>query len=749
MKLTFWKLLNDNKIKIPLIQRDYAQGRENDKEIRERFLSRILQAFSGEPLNMDFIYGKIENSVFFPLDGQQRLTTLFLLHWYFAFKDLDKYDSDIFGNFSYETRISSEKFCKRLTKFVEHVNLAGKENELSKLIINQSWFISSWKNDPTVSAMLVMLDAINVKFHEINNGFERLTTLEDPIITFDYIQLEDFNLDDDLYIKMNARGKILNIFELFKSELDKKVKELAFENSLIYDMDGKYLDFFFDIDTSENKKNYENYFLNFIVKSLSFFYFLNEKDDKFFPNGTYVPFKRNFKDYIEIITPNLINQLISVLNVLGTSAELANLQKIFFDNTCTKEKDFILKISMDCNLNYISHLRFYAYIGFIEKYGNTNTVALENWMRIISNVTQNTEYDKKESFISALKIIIDLLPFAENIEIHLSKSTSFNYSYNWEEEWMKCKLLTLASPNGYNWREILLNAERNDKFLNGQIKFLLLFAGFDDIDLNISEDEKVFHDNFVRYLEITSVIFGKNPSGLFYQDNFGKLFRRALICFGDYFTNKGKYFTLLYDSDHRDYGFRRMFRDSKRAKFLKSLYDKVIANTISYDEINLTRILTEIIKKNTLTGFRKQLAEYEKLTKVMGRYYLFHNDDSHDYESWLPPCILTGGARTAPWYEFNTLSLNEELLRMTLCVNASIDPVEAKAGDYTSSKFHVMDTNGFKHTIEYSFDKNEINKIKHKFNHSFNKNEMYKVNDDIFLTKNEIIDKLKTLKVLL
>jgi hypothetical protein len=42
------------------------------------------------PLNLDFIYGSMEShrpSDFLPLDGQQRLTTLFLLHWYMAWRD--------------------------------------------------------------------------------------------------------------------------------------------------------------------------------------------------------------------------------------------------------------------------------------------------------------------------------------------------------------------------------------------------------------------------------------------------------------------------------------------------------------------------------------------------------------------------------------------------------------------------------------------------------------------------------------
>lgn len=37
---------------------------------------------SDKLINLDFIYGNLDGDTFLPLDGQQRLTTLFLLHWY-------------------------------------------------------------------------------------------------------------------------------------------------------------------------------------------------------------------------------------------------------------------------------------------------------------------------------------------------------------------------------------------------------------------------------------------------------------------------------------------------------------------------------------------------------------------------------------------------------------------------------------------------------------------------------------------
>lgn len=77
-------------IVIPKIQRDYAQGRSTQEAVRVRnkFLDALYKAIEGTPIILDFVYGNIDkNGVLTPLDGQQRLTTLFLLHWFAAKKE--------------------------------------------------------------------------------------------------------------------------------------------------------------------------------------------------------------------------------------------------------------------------------------------------------------------------------------------------------------------------------------------------------------------------------------------------------------------------------------------------------------------------------------------------------------------------------------------------------------------------------------------------------------------------------------
>ena len=99
-KLTFWQAISDNshQISVPVIQRDYAQGRNSKKalQVRTHFLNSLAEYIqasddpqnAGKKLSLDFIYGaESALDVTELIDGQQRFTTLFLLHTYFAIKD--------------------------------------------------------------------------------------------------------------------------------------------------------------------------------------------------------------------------------------------------------------------------------------------------------------------------------------------------------------------------------------------------------------------------------------------------------------------------------------------------------------------------------------------------------------------------------------------------------------------------------------------------------------------------------------
>lgn len=117
------------KIVIPRIQRDYAQGRVDvdASRIRAAFLEVVHRALtSSEPAGLDFIYGDVaEDGTLTPLDGQQRLTTLFLLHWYLAARAGKLDPKPAWTGFAYDTRPGARLFCERLVERARPFPLGG------------------------------------------------------------------------------------------------------------------------------------------------------------------------------------------------------------------------------------------------------------------------------------------------------------------------------------------------------------------------------------------------------------------------------------------------------------------------------------------------------------------------------------------------------------------------------------------------------------------------------------------------
>lgn len=231
---SFKSFLEQYHVVIPMVQRDYAQGRTTDDvtRVRNRFLDAIKSHLvksedDNDVMKMDFIYGeteqvrsttaanKQEKEIVTPLDGQQRLTTLYLLHWYAAKKGVvEASNYEFLNNFTYDIRPSSRDFCSHLLQYVPDWSLSFYDQ-----LVDQNWFMGEWLNDPTVIGMLVMLDSINDKFGNIANLWEILTGKKARIV-FYFLPLSENGLSDELYIKMNSRGKKLTAFEHFKAEYE-------------------------------------------------------------------------------------------------------------------------------------------------------------------------------------------------------------------------------------------------------------------------------------------------------------------------------------------------------------------------------------------------------------------------------------------------------------------------------------------------------------------------------------------------
>lgn len=234
------------KIEIPIIQRNYVQG--NDKTIRRHFVDYLVKALTQQsPVELDFVYGAERQDtrltdncapqvgrVLIPLDGQQRLTTLWLLHGYLlALEQVSNHPEQLspeereaqcqlLARFVYETRQSAKDFCGYWLQEVTERACQELVETPSKYLRNCAWFDPEWEKEGTVTAMLGMLEEVATKRAELQEvPYGRLS----ECIRFYYLPIEKFGLSNELYIRMNARGEQLTSFEHFKSSFYKVIQD--------------------------------------------------------------------------------------------------------------------------------------------------------------------------------------------------------------------------------------------------------------------------------------------------------------------------------------------------------------------------------------------------------------------------------------------------------------------------------------------------------------------------------------------
>ena len=198
-------------VRIPAIQREYVQGRKDASGERARrdFLPTLVEvAKNSGTLNLHFMYGIVvkdaRDRTFLPLDGQQRLTTLCLLAWYGRQMDLNSP-----WQLEYESRRAATYFLRGLFGEAPS-NIDG---DIVEFVCSRNWFMPVWLQDESVSGMLEMLKAIQKE-------------VGDSQIDLHGIQFEVKELDvsdeayEQIFLKMNARGKPLTSWECLKSVVD-------------------------------------------------------------------------------------------------------------------------------------------------------------------------------------------------------------------------------------------------------------------------------------------------------------------------------------------------------------------------------------------------------------------------------------------------------------------------------------------------------------------------------------------------
>lgn len=532
-QLTFWKLINEYKIVVPKIQRDYIQGRNNDvvKRNREEFINELIDSLvKNKSMSLNFVYGTmLNNNEFIPIDGQQRLTTLFLLHLYILAKkdDTDKIKI-LQKKFSYETRYTTNRFLEVLADYLS--SLVEDENkDLDYEIRNSGWYVSTWENDPNVVSCIVMLQLINncynekIKNEADLNKIANLLIDDNCPITFMWLQLPNsFGSDNQLYIRMNSRGKQLTDFENFKAELYEKIFNNDEINNLYKNdieklkkkidefkekIDGDWYSMFWKaelcMDTSKNNNQIDNFKENIIekravlidsllqhifhwtiVSSIS----LNDKVDvKKKTSSVYSTLQPScdikkvyIDDYIELYKSietgeekrffdDIMNNFSITLDfmelkLLKDKAIFKFLIKDIFQINYGKKDSYVYTIRQ-----YGARVLLYSITKFAQDYdlNDENIINdFKSWYRVVLNLVSTQEIDSPEDFSSAIKALKEC-----NFKVCKDVNSSLKA---WLEQLQKennkafrsaqvnDEILKLDLIRNNEWKEAILSAENTD-----------------------------------------------------------------------------------------------------------------------------------------------------------------------------------------------------------------------------------------------------------------------------------------------
>ncbi|EDM25748.1 hypothetical protein LNTAR_15067 [Lentisphaera araneosa HTCC2155] len=596
-------ILNSRNIKqiiIPEIQRDYvwktenvekllksivADAKESDPGITKEELDKLPPALRDQVersleenkifSNIGFIYAYEDSeykSRYFLIDGQQRLTTLYLLLLATAINSGKEnyFSTHYFNNtlpkLDYKVRESAHNF---LVNFMTYL-LGGGD---IKNIESQYWYFSNYKNDRTISSILRNYKTI-------------ASFVKDEKLSVDYvennIELWFFDISkssqgEELYIYMNSRGEEVIANENIKASLlencsDKEKHEWGVKWE-------DWQDFFWKNRGAKlNSDQGFNEFLKWVI--------IIEKI-KTSPNSS---------------AEELGKFILAIRDQQKFSSELLTVNKIdeYFETIkYLKDLGLIGKKWLTGDTSTIDYFRLFPAILYINKL-DAQEVHLRRLLRFFANVSKSVDISKNPDtqVVNAIRLMLKFLDDAHvDVTGFLQYKQSTNYKAILSSE--ECYKLSLyGEPPLETSRddlETLFWGAEDSKLLNGKIEFLLFVSG----SPVLGSLEKFNLRKFTTIYESFKDLFNKPTDEL----------RRALLTVGDYTIDVG-YSTNL-SSARYSFGdgieeWRKIINNHDNKLRFKKFFESYISVSCDNESSkvdSLNNIITSFLSRETLPNY--------------------------------------------------------------------------------------------------------------------------------------------------
>jgi uncharacterized protein with ParB-like and HNH nuclease domain len=550
-------------------------------EIREAVM-RVLEQKKNY-CNVGFLYAYFDPDLagrFMLIDGQQRMTTLFLIMLCLSVKENKQdqfrrsYFKDGFLKFDYKVREASHDF---MLNFVEHI-LSG--NDIAA-VIDQYWYFSEYRNDVTIQSVFNNYKVIN-DFISANNL--SLQYVED-FIEFWYFDTNKSKQGEELYIYMNSRGESVSASENIKATLLKGLSEQE-----KHDWGSKW-------------EKWQNLFWKQRKENINADKGLEE-----------------FLRWIKIIELTKIDSKKSIDKKAEIIREVREKNKISVDGlSLTIIESYFTALSVvlnykdDVKLNSewltgsfaaIDYLKFLPTLMYAEKYPNCSKEDIQRFSRFFFNISRFTGLSKNpfESLASTIgltKLFLDAnySDIADLIE--LKEKNSFE-SILTSEEISKLTIYKQSQADLRKQIETAFWSAEDFKFCDGKVWFIWHCIDYDPSQQSF-DTQKLSDFNYCF----------SNFKLLF--DSPTNLLRRALLTKGDYSAYDGRTSTLegdRYSFINEDWRWKPQFASKGRIEPYKLLINDF--GLIQQQNSNLTKddILKQIISTFLTTAVEKNWIYY-------------------------------------------------------------------------------------------------------------------------------------------
>ena len=598
-------LLREFEVCIPMLQRDYAQGRRSQEHVARKFLDAIFKALeSGEALHIDFVYGYRQDGKFILIDGQQRLTTLWLLHLYLYRKagKLDTQSQKLFERFSYATRPSSAKFCGGLAQgdflgigvpsavIMDRSELFGEMGEL--------------KNDPTIKAMMHMLDLIGLEARDkdtlvLVEGLDK--------ITFDFFDMGQFKLGEELYIKMNARGKQLSDYENLKAFIQKDL-DISEESTkeALKRIDTRWSDYFYPkkeekLSFDERGARFDDRGRNFLHYGAMFFHFKEN-----LPAGKAEILEmlehQNIDEFYGVLqSVENLTWLDRTLELFSLLAKCEKFQEMlagvrleflgkpsFFDDEKKSQNHGFARLGYKV-ASYLFALMWYMQGHIVDEDDDASlrgidVSSLADFLRVSKHLIENHRLDKPDYLTSFFELFKFLSGCVEHDSVYdFMASVRYRSKFHtemYELEVRKARLIVESRSNSCvgDWEKIFDETSNHPVFM-GWVDHLLNFSApdFKDEEPYKNKEYGDFDlECFQPYARLSMQILDTS----FLEKNLA-LLQRAWFSVGDYGLDSTNWFYGNCPSDivrdREAWNWLMSGKKCKKPPYFKKLLDKLIA----------------------------------------------------------------------------------------------------------------------------------------------------------------------------